>query len=236
MTLHARQQQAISFRGRSLLAFVLTPKMPVEAWLAEMDAWLERSPGFFNEKPVMLEISGLSIGAEAYRGLIGDLARRNLRIMAVEGAAPEHLGDDLPPLVSSGRPASAAALLDPSANQAVRPEAKTEAKPAALVIDANVRSGQSICHPDGDVTIIGSVASGAEVIAGGSIHIYGALRGRAMAGVSGAADARIFCRKLHAELLSIGGAYRAAENMGSLEGRSIHARLDGANMHIVILD
>ena len=236
MTLHARQQQAISFRGRSLLAFVLTPTAPVATWLAEMDAWLDRSPGFFNEKPVMLEISGLTIDAAAYRALIGDLARRNLRVMAVEGAAPEHLADDLPPMVSSGRPASAAALLDQSANQAARPEPRAEARPAALVIDANVRSGQSICHPEGDVTVIGSVASGAEVIAGGSIHIYGALRGRAMAGVSGAPDARIFCRKLHAEFLSIGATYKAAEHMGSLEGRSIHARLDGMKMHIVVLD
>ena len=236
MTLHARQQQAISFRGRSLLAFVLTPKAPVETWLAEMDAWLERSPGFFAEKPVMLELSGLTIGTDAYRALIADLARRNLRVMAVEGAAPEHLADDLPPMVSSGRPASAAALLDQTANQAIKAEPKAESRPAALVIDANVRSGQSICHPEGDVTIIGSVASGAEVIAGGSIHVYGALRGRAMAGVSGEPGARIFCRKLHAEFLSIGSIYRTAENMGPLEGRSIHARLNGADMNIVVLD
>ena len=236
MTLHPRQQQAISFRGRSLLAFVLTPRAPVAAWLAEMDAWLDRSPGFFNAKPVMLEISGLTISAEAYRAMIGDLARRNLRVMAVEGAAPEHLGDDLPPLVTSGRPASATALLDQTARPDPQAEARPEAKPASLVVDANVRSGQSICFPEGDVTVVGAVASGAEVIAGGSIHIYGALRGRAMAGVSGAPGARIFCKKLHAEFLSIGGAYRTAEHMGSLEGRAIHARLDGADMHIVVLE
>ena len=74
------------------------------------------------------------------------------------------------------------------------------------------------------------------VIAGGSIHVYGALRGRAMAGVSGEPGARIFCKKLHAEFLSINGAYKAAEDMGAQEGRSIHARLDGADMMIVVLD
>jgi septum site-determining protein MinC len=228
VTVQAPPQQAISFKGRSLLAFVLTPRMPLERWLADLDAWLDRSPGFFHEKPVMLEISGLSLSGEAYRDFIQDLALRRLRVMAVEGAAPELRGDDLPPQVCGGRPASAASLMDLPG--------KAEPKPASLVIEGHVRSGQSIFHPEGDVTIIGAVASGAEVIAGGSIHVYGALRGRAMAGVSGEPGARIFCRKLHAEFLSISGAYKAAEEMGALEGRSIHARLDGADMTIVVLD
>ena len=65
--------------------------------------------------------------------------------------------------------------------------------------------------PQGDVTIIGSIASGAEVIAGGSIHVYGALRGRALAGCAGHASARIFCGKLEAELVAIDGLYKTAE-------------------------
>ena len=228
MTVQSLPQQAISFKGRSLLAFVLTPTMPVERWLAELDAWLDRSPGFFHEKPVMLEIAGLTLDREAYRDFIQDLAQRRLRVMAVEGAAPEHLGDDLPPQVCGGRAASAAALMDLPG--------KAEPKPASLVIEGHVRSGQSIFFPEGDVTIIGAVASGAEVIAGGSIHVYGALRGRAMAGVSGEPGARIFCRKLQAEFLSISGAYRTADDMGAQEGRAIHARLDGADMTIIVLD
>ena len=228
MTVQSLPQQAISFKGRSLLAFVLTPTMPVERWLAELDAWLDRSPGFFHEKPVMLEIAGLTLDREAYQDFIQDLAQRRLRVMAVEGAAPEHLGDDLPPQVCGGRAASAAALMDLPG--------KAEPKPASLVIEGHVRSGQSIFFPEGDVTIIGAVASGAEVIAGGSIHVYGALRGRAMAGVSGEPGARIFCRKLQAEFLSISGAYRTADDMGAQEGRSIHARLDGADMTIIVLD
>ena len=58
--------------------------------------------------------------------------------------------------------------------------------------------------PKGDVTVLGAIASGAEVVAGGSIHVYGALRGRAMAGADGNRDARIFCSRLEAELLAIG--------------------------------
>ena len=82
----------------------------------------------------------------------------------------------------------------------------------SLVISSSVRSGQTIEFPLGDVTVIGSVGSGAEIVAGGSIHVYGTLRGRAIAGTSGDRSARIFCQSLKAELLSIDGCYRVAEN------------------------
>ena len=74
---------------------------------------------------------------------------------------------------------------------------------ASLMIEDPVRSGQSVVFIEGDVTVLGSVGSGAEIIAGGSIHVYGALRGRALAGVTGNARARIFCHRVEAELLAI---------------------------------
>ena len=76
-------------------------------------------------------------------------------------------------------------------------------KKASLFVEKPVRSGQSVVFTDGDVTVIGSVGSGAEVIAGGSIHVYGTLRGRAIAGVTGDECARIFCRRAEAEFLAI---------------------------------
>ena len=98
----------------------------------------------------------------------------------------------------------------------------------SIVIREPVRSGQSIIFPEGDVTVIGSVASGAEVIAGGSVHIYGTLRGRALAGSVGNAHARIFCRKLEAELLAIDGIYTTADELSSdLYGQSVQLWLDG---------
>jgi septum site-determining protein MinC len=97
-------------------------------------------------------------------------------------------------------------------------------------MDSSIRSGQCIVHPEGDVIVVGSVASGAEVIAGGSIHIYGTLRGRAIAG-SRDARARIFCRKLEAELLSIDGLYMVADDMPAhLRGQPIQVWLDGDSM------
>ena len=76
-----------------------------------------------------------------------------------------------------------------------------------------MRSGQSIIFPEGDVTVLGSVGSGAEIVAGGSIHIYGTLRGRAMAGVNGNTTARIYCQKIEAELLAIDGFYQTADDI-----------------------
>ncbi len=105
------------------------------------------------------------------------------------------------------------------------------------MIEGSVRSGQSIIHPDGDVTVLGAVASGAEVIAGGSIHVYGALRGRAIAGSTGNARARIFCRKFEAELLAIDGLYKTAEEIDpGLWGRPAQARLEGDAMLISLIE
>jgi septum site-determining protein MinC len=98
---------------------------------------------------------------------------------------------------------------------------------SSLVLHEPVRSGQSIVFPEGDVTVIGSIASGAEVIAGGSIHVYGALRGRALAGSIGNSAARIFCRKLEAELLAIDGIYKTADDLpAELRGQAAQLWLE----------
>jgi len=88
------------------------------------------------------------------------------------------------------------------------------------------------------VTVLGSVGSGAEIVAGGSIHVYGALRGRAMAGISGNSAARIFCQKIEAELLAIGtGYYQTAEEIdASLRNRPAQAWLEGDTMKITALN
>jgi len=123
-----------------------------------------------------------------------------------------------------------------SENRSVLHVALRMPKDESLIVDGNVRSGQTIMHPQGDVTIIGRVASGAEIVAGGSVHIYGALQGRVIAGISGSRSARIFCTEARAELLCIGGAYVTAENTNSeMEGRALEARLDGDELKLRIL-
>lgn len=237
MTAVLTQPRPIRLKGRSYLALTLTPELPFEDWLARLDDLASRSAGFFLRRPVVLDIEGLEIDRTQLRDLVGKLGARNVRIMGIEGARPSLLGADLPPAMSGGKatgdieePAAAPVSEAPAAESvAAMPAAPVPAKaaPASLVITQPVRSGQSF-FAEGDVTIIGSVASGAEVIAGGSIHIYGTLRGRAMAGTLGNGTARIFCRKLEAELVAIDGFYRTAEDLEpGLRGKPAQFWLDG---------
>jgi septum site-determining protein MinC len=236
MNAHVNPPQALSFRGRSLLAFVLEPTLPLADWYAALDSWLVRSPTFFAAKPVILEMSGLKIDLKDYRDLLRALARRHIRVMGVESASRSLVGPHLPPVVTGGRAVSAPTSVEPDASAAAAPPAKPE-RAESLFVDENVRSGQTIMHPDGDVTIVGRVASGAEIVAGGSVHVYGALQGRVIAGISGSPNARIFCREAHAELLCIGGVYATAENIDpAFEGRSLEARLVGEEIKLRTLD
>jgi hypothetical protein len=105
-----------------------------------------------------------------------------------------------------------------------------------MLLNESVRSGQRLTFEDGDLIIVGSVGSGAEIVAGGSIHIYGALRGRAYAGTSDQLDARIFCQKFEAELVAIGGISRMSDDLEtSLRGRAAHAWRAGNNIELAAL-
>jgi len=104
------------------------------------------------------------------------------------------------------------------------------------LVNGPVRSGQTVTFEEGDVIIVGSVGSGAEIVAGGSIHIYGALRGRAYAGTSDQLGARIFCQKLEAELVAIGGISRMSDDLEtSLRGRAAHAWRAGNDIELAAL-
>jgi septum site-determining protein MinC len=195
---------------------------------------------------VVLDINDLDIDKMELRELVGQLGKRNVRIMGIEGARPSLLGADLPPAMTDGRPASdfeppaaAEASVEPETEEQVA-ETVTLATPAkampSMIVTEPVRSGQSLFFPEGDVTVIGSVASGAEIVAGGSIHVYGTLRGRALAGTAGDASARIFCRKLEAELIAIDGFYKTAEDMEpDLRGRAVQIWLEGETVRTGIL-
>jgi septum site-determining protein MinC len=219
----AQQRSPMRFRGRSYMAFALTPEPPIIDWLSELDAWIRSSAGFFVGRPVVLDLAAVTLTTPAISHLIDELASRSIRIMGIEGIDAEKLGAGLPPLLKGGRAATVEAVEAPK--QAAAPVRK---EPSSLLLETPVRSGQSVFFPDGDVTVLGSVGSGAEIIAGGSIHVYGTLRGRAMAGMSGNRQARIFCTKIEAELLAIDGFYRTAEDLdASLQGRIVQAWLNG---------
>jgi septum site-determining protein MinC len=230
----ARQRGAMPLRGRSYMAFALTPEPPIADWLEELDAWLRGSSGFFVGRPVVLDLSAVTLTSSAISHLISELGARGVRIMGLEGVGPEKLAPNLPPLVNGGRPVPVEAV---SARSQPAPPPAPERASASLVVESAIRSGQAIFHPDGDVTVLGSVGSGAEVMAGGSIHIYGTLRGRAMAGTSGNRQARIFCRHLEAELLAIDGYYRTAEDLDAeLRTKPIQAWLADETLFIAEID
>lgn len=241
----------VHFRGRSYLAFALAPELPLASWLIDLDAAIRRSAGFFVGRPAVLDLGRTQLSPEEIAGLIQDLDARDIRIMGIEGVKPADLPPGLPPVLTSGRPASGGEMTQPPAAKVAEntaaektPNGKAEAKaekpapaPSSLLVEHPVRSGQTIYHPYGDVIVLGSVSSGAEIVAGGSIHIYGALRGRAMAGANGNAKARIFCRKIEAELLAIGGYYRTTDDLvEELRNRPIQAWLDGETMLIAALE
>ncbi len=232
------------------MALVLSPEPPLSEWIAALDAQIERSPSFFDGRPVVVDLGAVPSEQRGVAEFLQMLEQRGIRIIGTEGAHPSWPGIEAwgRPLAGAGKPGRPIEVPDETPQQLVTaPQAApapvdpatadTPQEVAALVIDHPIRSGQSVVFEKGDVTILGSVASGAEVMAGGSVHIYGALRGRAIAGLAGNAKARIFCTKLQAELIAIDGIYQTADDMpAALIGKAAQAWLDDDEMKITALD
>ncbi|AOK29093.1 septum formation inhibitor [Burkholderia singularis] len=163
--------------------------------------------------------TGADALSEAAAGTLGEPAQSNGMQAAGEAARAAEAG--LP--AGADMPGADAV----SAASAVTPYAAT------LVIDRPLRSGQQI-YAKGDLVVLGPVSHGAEVIAQGNIHIYAPLRGRALAGVHGNHDARIFCTCLEPELISIAGIYRTTENPlpADVLGKSVQIRLEQEKLMI----
>jgi septum site-determining protein MinC len=222
-------RQQVRLRGRSYVAFVFSPVVPIIDWLADIDATIARSPGFFVGKPVVLDLAAVDLSRAAIAHLVVSLEKKNIRVLGIEGVDCALLTPTMPPLLTGGRHC-AVREAEPE-----KPEVKQPV--SSLLLDSPVRSGQSVVFPDGDITILGSVGSGAEIVAGGSIHVYGTLRGRAMAGVNGNSAARIYCQRIEAELLAIDGYYQTAEGLdAALRNRPAQAWLEGDIMRITPLN
>jgi septum site-determining protein MinC len=225
----------IRVRGRSFMAMVLTPEFPFSDWFAALDRQLAGSPGFFADRPVVVDLAGVLevVGKESLPVALDGLAARGLRIVGVEGVPPARLagtrwaetptslhGRDVALTSRAGRPAEPAPV----------------AAGSSLLIDRPVRSGQSIVFEDGDIIVVGPVASGAEVIAGGSVHVYGALRGRAIAGLR-TIGSRIFCRRMEAEMVGVDALYRTSDNWGpELHGRAVQVACDRGALRLSAFD
>jgi septum site-determining protein MinC len=225
------KRQIMRLRGRSYVAFVFSPLMPIVNWLEEIDATLTHSPNFFAGRPIVLDLSAVELSSHGIAHLVSNLESRGVRVLGLEGIEASGLDSGLPPVLSGGR----GCLI-----QQAEPK-KVEVQPpppsSSLLLQNPVRSGQRIVFTEGDVTVLGSVGSGAEIVATGSIHVYGTLRGRAMAGINGNSAARIYCQKIEAELLAIDGYYQTAEDIGeTLRRRPAQAWLDGDVIRITPLN
>jgi septum site-determining protein MinC len=225
----APARQLVRLRGRSYVAFVFSPVVPIQSWLEEIDATLARSPNYFVGKPVVLDLSAVDLSKAAITHLVRSIEQRNIRVLGFEGVDAAHLDASMPPLLTGGRHCA------PQLTVAEKRETKPQA--TSLLLDSPVRSGQMVTFAEGDVTVLGSVSSGAEIVAGGSIHIYGTLRGRALAGINGNSSARIYCQKIEAELIAIDGYYQTAEELDAeLRSKPAQARLDGQIIRVTPLN
>ncbi|QDA36717.1 septum formation inhibitor MinC (plasmid) [Paracoccus liaowanqingii] len=239
---------AFQVRGRFLtaLAIRIDTEAAGEAFYAQLDDQLRRTPQFFAGAPVVIDLINAPGFSEPsrMRELVENLRARELRVFGVQSArgidaaALQELGlisvltGRDAPLPREGVPARATTAAATAAAPAVAAPPPVQNK----VIRSPVRSGQMIVADQGDLTVIGSVASGAELVASGNIHVYGPLRGRAMAGCHGDESAHIFCQSLDAELVAIAGLYRTSETLeDAARQRCTHIYLEDEKLRMEVI-
>lgn len=223
-------------RGRSFTAVVLELIGPADAaFYAALDTKLALAPHFFSNAPFVIDLDraqGLARSGD-FTGLVRELRSRRLSLVGVQngsmeqntaaltaGLIPLSGGRDLasvPGSDDSGAAASEGNAPDTAGREGASgapSQAEPEQRQGTLLITEPVRSGQRVFADSGDLVVVSSVGSGAELIAVGNIHVYGSLRGRALAGVNGDPAARIFCASLEAELIAIAGLYKTSDDIG----------------------
>ncbi len=181
---------------------------------------MAESPGFFDQDPVVIDVSALTLADDEtidLKALMAVLQEHHLVPLAIKGASAALLtlakGAGLVD-ASDARIRRSAPPAEPQSTTAAPVErVSTPPTPsAAMRIDKPLRSGQQVYAKGRDLIVMGMVNAGAEVIADGHIHIYGTLRGKAIAGARGNTDAQIFAQVMEPELISIAGVYRTSEN------------------------
>ncbi len=237
----------LEFKGRMMGISVLrVSSNDLDELAASLDAQVNKGGGLLRELPIVLDLNVQIIDVD---GLLALLRQQHMTVLggyrtaASMEAAIRRAG--LPVILertsSSRAPAEAPPPAEEPAAAKPAPAAAPEAAPAAAeaemppvstrLITAPVRSGQRIYARNSDLIVTAQVSAGAEVIADGCIHIYGSLRGRAIAGAQGDEAARIFCRDLQAELLAVAGRYKVADDISdNMRGKPVQIRLDGEKL------
>ncbi len=231
--------------------------LDVERLTQEMRERVTRAPKLFGRAAVILDFGGLSKlpDRSTAQALLNGLRDAGVLPVALAYGTSETevLAEQLGlPLLAKFRAQYERAEAEPAPPPPARPRA-AEPKPAPVSAPApvvaaaggqpgrmqltNVRSGQQLYAENCDLTVLSTVGAGAEVIADGSIHIYGTLRGRALAGAQGNEGARIFCRDFHAELVAIAGRYKVLDDIpDNLRGKAVQVWLEQDQIMIAALD
>jgi len=199
---------------------------------------MNQAPDFFRNTPIVIDLTMVADRSGIDFALLVGLLRGHGTIPVGVRGGSEVQNDAANALelaiLSEGRDRKVVST-KPSAQPAApeKNQAKSESPRGSLLITRAVRSGQRVYASGGDLVIVASVSSGAEVIADGHIHVYGALRGRALAGVGGNRECRIFCKNLQAELVSVAGHYRISENLdAAIRGKPVHIYLEDQSLKI----
>ena len=222
--------------------------LDVPRLVEEMRSRVQRAPNMFGRAAVVIDFGGLSHTpdtATAQALLEGLRAAGVLPVALAYGTSEiEKLSQALGlPLLAKFRAGyeradgAAAETAAPARRETPAPAPVAQASSVGMIQSAPVRSGQQIYADNRDLTVLTTVGAGAEVIADGSVHIYGPLRGRALAGAQGNARARIFCREFHAELVAIAGHYKVLEDIPKdLRGKPVQVWLEDEQIKIAALD
>ena len=227
----------------NLLVLRLLDPRP-EAVVPAIGDQFRRAPGYLRFAPVVLGLGDLDVPANAvdFQGLIEGLRGLEIVPIGTTGGTPElrnaAMAYGLPPIRSAGgkdvdeEPAApaVAAPAAPEVAPAPPPPPPGMQRPT-MIVEQPVRAGQRVWAQGGDLIVTSTVNAGAEVIADGNIHVYGALRGRAIAGGGNNAEARIFALNFDPELISIAGYYAVREGLtGAPIGKAVQVRLTGERM------
>lgn len=242
--------------GQVGIANLRIRSLDVPRLVEEMRGRVQRAPKLFARAAVVIDFGGLTQAPDV------DTARKLIEGLRDAGVLPvalaygtseiERLSEQLGlPLLakfraSYERDGEAEAVIAATPASPAKPDAKAAPAPAApvaapstpgLIHSTPVRSGQQIYAAQRDLSVLANVGAGAEVMADGSIHIYGPLRGRALAGAQGWEQARIFCREFHAELVAIAGHYKVLEDIPKdLRGKAVQVWLEKQELKIAALE
>lgn len=225
----------------NLLVLRLLDPRP-EAVVPAIGDQFRRAPGFLRFAPVVLGLGDLDMPASGvdFQGLIDGLRGLDIVPIGTTGGTPElrnaAMAFGLPPIRSIGGKDTDEAPAPAAAPEPMAPPPPPPAPPPGMarptmIVEQPVRAGQRIWAQGGDLIVTATVNAGGEVIADGNIHVYGALRGRAIAGGGNNAEARIFAHVFDPELISIAGYYAVRDGLqGAPIGKAVQVRLTGERM------